>query len=198
MISSVSHEFHCPSCCLINSLQKSIEKISDIARQSIWIPISQGVSVGVCGLGFSIFIQGALSFIPAIDTIFADPAIAAEYLEGCAASFWDTAVAAPFWEEVIFRGVIQDALKFLAHKIVPDQDIEIFSYKMKLGTLVAIVATATLFGWAHLGSGLGIMHVILATVAGVAYGLLKEKQGLAASISAHMTNNAIVYGLGVV
>ena len=197
MISSVSLDRSnlCFSSDSAVSDQTTIQKIVDVAYQKIWVPISTGIIVGIGDLTFNVLLDNVLSLIPGFESFLADPSIAAEYMEQVLGSFWDTAIEGPFWEEMLFRGLLQEFFHWMAEKILPDRDVALFFCKMKLATLVSIVATAVLFGSVHLSSGFGISHAILATVTGITYGILRERYGLRASISAHMTNNAIVFGL---
>lgn len=195
MITYVSQSFHVPSLVEVKtSFQARAEKISQFAHEKLQ-SVSMGIQVGLLDLGFGIVASELFDLIPGFGDLLADPELAAEYLEEAMGSFWETAVLAPVVEEVLFRQVIQGAFKKLAEKVLPDQDVTLFSQTMKLAVLVAVVATAVLFGLVHLGSGLGIVQVILATSTGIVYGILKEKYGLTASISAHMTNNAVAFGL---
>lgn len=195
MISTLSNQevqYHSP---LRFSFSEVNQKVQKIAYESFWIPLSTGAQVAVYDLVLGLTLGSFLSAIPNVENFLADPAIADEYTEMVQMSFWDTAIKAPLIEEVVFRFVIQNTFKWIANAILPDQNIEIFSHPMKLATLVAVVATAVLFGSAHLGSGLGIIHFILATISGITYGILKENFGLRSSIAAHVTNNAICYGI---
>ncbi len=176
-------------------LQSTVQKTLDSASRNLyrlWTALSTGVVVGVANLSFEMILSDFLCVIPQLEEFLSDPDLALEYMES---SFFSDVVEAPILEEIIFRVIIQNFFHWISQKIVPDQNLEFFSCKLKLSLLVAIIATAILFGMAHLSSGLGIIHVILATVGGITYGILKEKQGLPASIAAHMTNNAIVYGI---
>jgi membrane protease YdiL (CAAX protease family) len=173
--------------------ENSIEsRVSTCAQNSFTYSLFKGISVGVANLSALICLSNLLSYIPNIETTLANPERALEYMES---NFTAEVIEAPILEEIVFRVLIQNFFHSLATKIVPDTDVEIFSSKLKLATLVSILATAALFGWAHITSGLGILHVILATISGITFGVLKEKYGLTASISAHMINNALVYAL---
>ena len=180
---------------LFDSICATTQKTLDVVYRNLWIPISTGILVGMGNFFVVSFLAEGLEWIPGLVDAFADAAIAQEYTETIMGSFWNTVVEGPFLEEVVFRVLIQDVLHKITQKIFPDVDVEIFSSTVKLAALVAIVASAIIFGWAHYSSGFGLLHVILATMSGITLGLLKHHHGLVASTAAHMTNNAIVFGL---
>ncbi len=76
-------------------------------------------------------------------------------------------------EEALFRGVLQ---RWLA---------------ARLGVPVAVLGAAVLFGLAHFGGGVG--YVLLATLAGIGYGLAYQISGqrLAAAILSHFALNLV-------
>lgn len=93
--------------------------------------------------------------------------------------FWIWAAANLFFgciaEEALFRGLIQNALTR--------------TFSFALGSYLAILITAILFGLLHFGGG--IKFILLAALAGVFYGLAYQKtQRIEASIITHFTLNA--------
>ena len=58
-------------------------------------------------------------------------------------------------------------------------------------SLMAILATSSMFGLAHLGNGIGLSKIVYTTAGGVIFGFLKEKEGPLASVVAHSTLNLI-------
>ncbi len=167
------------------------EKVSRIAYERFWVPVSIGMKVGVLDLICGISLATILEQIPGLASSLVDPAAAEEFLDGID-NFWETAVLAPVVEEIIFRGILYGFLRDVMEALLPDYDVPIFSFTVKLAALVAIVATAILFGWVHIANGIGVIHAILAGTTGVVYGILREKHGLISSTAAHMTNNALV------
>jgi membrane protease YdiL (CAAX protease family) len=98
----------------------------------------------------------------------------------------------PIVEEVLFRVVIQGSVKWVAAKILPNREIDILGYaKLPLPALVSLVATSILFGALHYSNG-GMLIVFCATVAGINFGLLKEKVGLVSSCASHMVTNSLI------
>jgi membrane protease YdiL (CAAX protease family) len=79
-----------------------------------------------------------------------------------------TAVVAPVVEELVFRGVVAEALR-------------------SRGDRVAVGVSAVLFAIAHLG------NLPYHAISGVALGALFRRRGLAASIGAHVGFNATVF-----
>lgn len=83
-------------------------------------------------------------------------------------------------EEVLFRGYIQGGLS-RRFKALPQ------------GQNLALLCAALLFGLAHLGAGW--QWVLLATIAGVGYGLAYRFGGLAAAVATHFGLNLLHFGL---
>jgi membrane protease YdiL (CAAX protease family) len=83
-------------------------------------------------------------------------------------------------EEALFRGYIQGGLsRRLQH--------------LHYGEHLALLIASLLFGLAHWGAG--CEWVLLATLAGVGYGLAYRFGGLAAAISTHFGLNLLHFGL---
>lgn len=83
-------------------------------------------------------------------------------------------------EETFFRGYLQEGLQQL---LIPKP----------YGFWIALILTSLLFGLVHLGGGWS--YVLMATVAGVGYGLAYRKGGLQSAILAHFTLNTIHFTL---
>ncbi|HEF4758086.1 TPA: CPBP family intramembrane metalloprotease [Pseudomonas putida] len=83
-------------------------------------------------------------------------------------------------EEALFRGYLQGGLsRRLAH--------------LPYGESLALLLASLLFGLAHLGAGW--QWVLLASLAGVGYGLAYRFGGLAAAIASHFGLNLLHFGL---
>ncbi|WP_430442949.1 MAG: CPBP family glutamic-type intramembrane protease [Pseudomonas piscis] len=83
-------------------------------------------------------------------------------------------------EEALFRGYIQGGLsRRLKH--------------LPYGENLALLASALLFGLAHLGAGW--QWTLLATVAGIGYGLAYRFGGLGAALATHFGLNLLHFGL---
>ncbi len=65
-----------------------------------------------------------------------------------------------------------------AQEIVPDRDIIVVFCKLKIATLVAILATAILFGIASFFGGVGFFPVIRSTCNNIAIDILRSHYGL--------------------
>ncbi|MND87664.1 CAAX amino terminal protease self- immunity [compost metagenome] len=83
-------------------------------------------------------------------------------------------------EEALFRGYIQGGLGRLLGT-------------RTYGSPLALIAASVLFGLAHIGGGW--QWVLLATLAGVAYGVAYHRGGLAAAVSTHFGFNLLHFGL---
>ncbi|MCH4880723.1 CPBP family intramembrane metalloprotease [Pseudomonas sp. TMW22090] len=83
-------------------------------------------------------------------------------------------------EEALFRGYIQGGLS---------QRLKHLPY----GEHLAVLLAATVFGLAHWGAGW--QWVLLATLAGIGYGLAYRFGGLAAAIATHFGLNLLHFGL---
>jgi membrane protease YdiL (CAAX protease family) len=114
-------------------------------------------------------------------------------------SFSDMAIIAPIFEEIVFRVLIHVPISWFVTTKVSDEEISfgIGSYRctMKKSQLITSIASGVLFGSLHYFVAKSVTQTILNTVTGIGYGILKEKYGLLAPISAHMTNNATLFGL---
>ncbi len=109
------------------------------------------------------------------------------------ARLFDEVVWVPFLEEFICRVLILGACKWVAVKIVPDHPVEILGVvKLPLSTLVAIVASGIIFGALHFpDGGLGLM--LVCSMSGILYGIVKEQVGLLGSYVAHGLNNGLCH-----
>lgn len=175
----------------VSQLKDITEKVGNFAHQHILKPCAIGVGVGLIKFPAMITFQAILGAFTGVAKAGHDPIKAAEYTKFILENFWKIAVIGPVIEEIIFRVVIQGCFDFLATKIFQDKEVEIFSYKIKLATLVSVVATSILFGLAHYSNGLGIAQVIGTTISGVILGVLRDQYNPLASMAAHITNNTL-------
>ena len=83
-------------------------------------------------------------------------------------------------EEALFRGYIQGGLS----RHLKDRPY---------GELLALLLASLVFGLAHIGAGW--QWVLLATLAGVGYGLAYRFGGLGAAIASHFGLNLLHFGL---
>lgn len=83
-------------------------------------------------------------------------------------------------EEVLFRGYIQGGLSRRLNNLPHGQTL-------------SLLLTALLFGAAHAGAGW--QWVLLATIAGIGYGLAYRFGGLGAAIATHLGLNLLHFGL---
>jgi uncharacterized protein len=83
-------------------------------------------------------------------------------------------------EEAVFRGYLQEGMtRRLGERRHADA--------------IAVMVAAVLFGLAHFAGG--IAYVLLATLAGVGYGIAYRLSGLQAAVLAHFTLNLLHFGL---
>ncbi|WP_460116893.1 CPBP family intramembrane glutamic endopeptidase [Pseudomonas sp. S2_C03] len=83
-------------------------------------------------------------------------------------------------EEALFRGYIQGGLSRVFNRLPQGENL-------------ALLLAALLFGLSHLGAGW--QWVLLATLAGIGYGLAYRFGGLAAAIATHLGLNLLHFGL---
>ncbi len=112
----------------------------------------------------------------------------------------------PLFEEALCRVIIHESLAWAAFQILPDKEyspgIGSYRYSIKLSQLVSSIASGIIFGMLHyrLYSKplTAVTQVILCSMDGIVWGLLKEKQGLVAPIAAHISLNIAVSGYKMV
>lgn len=118
-----------------------------------------------------------------------------------ASSFFDICIFAPVVEEVLFRGMLQPAVKTVAKYVfillgANDEFAERFA------RIHAIVITAIAFGLMHFANAFAIgcspmlflPQVVATTVMGIFFGIAKEyTDSLSAPIGLHMGNNIVAY-----
>jgi len=105
---------------------------------------------------------------------------------------------APVAEELVFRGGIQPLLTRTLIWLVPTTTAIFAGTGLSIAAAVSIVATAAIFGFAHIFNQHQNSHIqaIITAVEGVAFGILAAQFGLGASIAAHLTINTILITLG--
>jgi len=173
----------------LHGLGSMIKKVAVLFYENVCYPIHLGITVGIYDFSSSVLLELGLERM-GLGSVLANEIEAALYEESLKDVF-DAVVVAPILEEFIFRFLLQNVFHFVARNVLPDINVDLFSYQIKLAALTSIVATSLLFGLAHLGNGLGIIQVILCTVGGITLGILKQHYGMLACTAAHMTNNAI-------
>ncbi|MBM3192316.1 MAG: CPBP family intramembrane metalloprotease [Chlamydiae bacterium] len=107
--------------------------------------------------------------------------------------FWDMVVKYPIGEELIFRGLLQPFLSKGLLVCMP-QLAAPGLWDIPIANTVSAVAIGTGFGVLHYfgyKSG-GKQVALMGSVSGSFYGIIKERFGLATSISAHMIHNFMV------
>lgn len=102
-------------------------------------------------------------------------------------------LAAPFLEEGFFRGFLQPLVMRSIVILVPAAAAAFLGTSFTIASTVSIVATAALFGIAHIFNDHKNSHIqaALATVGGVLYGITAAQFGLPAAIAAHIINNTL-------
>jgi membrane protease YdiL (CAAX protease family) len=187
---SIKHTF--------SSLDETARKVGTFVHEKIISPVSIGIKTGVrYFVGATVASTVAISTFAAFDckSLVVDEAAVSRYRDILLSDPLSAIVTIPLAEEIVYRGFVQSAFEWLATRILPDVDLSLFGGSIKLAALVSVVGTSTLFGAVHLSNGIGIFHVVMAVVGGVTLGLLKHSHGMTASISAHMTINAMSLGL---
>jgi membrane protease YdiL (CAAX protease family) len=106
---------------------------------------------------------------------------------------------APIVEEGFFRGVLQPlATRTMIWLVPAAAATAFFGTGLSIATAVTIVATATLFGLAHLSNPHKNSHIqaIITGVDGIVFGVLAAQFGLGASIAAHIAGNTLLITIG--
>lgn len=104
--------------------------------------------------------------------------------------FWEMVVKYPIGEELIFRGLLQP---FLSNGLL------LYMPQLAAPVLLEIPA-ANVVSAIAIGTGFGIVHyfcyksggkevALISSISGSFYGMIKERFGLATSISAHIVHN---------
>lgn len=175
-------------------LDETIRKISKITHDLLLKPALIGFAGEVCLFTGNLALSQILN-LTSIGKVFASKKLSELYIKHVQNQLFTTIFLSPFLEEILFRFMIHHAIYSRLTQILPDINVDIFSYHIKLAELVSIVATSVLFGSLHLTSGLGLSHAILSTVSGITLGLLYHEFGPVTSTTAHVTVNAIALGL---
>ncbi len=108
--------------------------------------------------------------------------------------FHNFVIKYPILEETVFRGILQPYLSGKLPLFFPKLKSIPSVMGIPLANLVSSVALGVIFGSIHYlnyTSG-GIYVALIASISGSFYGLIKEKFGLASSISAHIIHNFMV------
>jgi hypothetical protein len=107
--------------------------------------------------------------------------------------FWEGVVIYPIGEELVFRGLLQPFLS---------QRLQLYMPQLAAPALLEM-PVANIVSALAIGTGFGIMHyfgyksggkqiALMASMSGSFYGVMKERFGLATSISAHMVHNFMI------
>lgn len=120
-----------------------------------------------------------------------DAKVASDYSKSVSSSLFDTAIVAPFLEEVIFRVSFQDIASRILGKILPDREIKLPFFKTKLTTIASIALASVAFGAAHLTNKTGLVQPLNCIFSGIVLGTIYHNYGFLSSFAAHATNNAI-------
>lgn len=99
-------------------------------------------------------------------------------------------IAAPVIEEIVFRGLLQPVLAYGITCAFPQLATPIV-LGVNSATLTSIAITSIGFGAGHYPnfSKGGVFPCVAAAVAGIVFGVARDRFGLIASIGAHMTAN---------
>jgi membrane protease YdiL (CAAX protease family) len=146
-------------------------------------PAAIGVVGGLVDFALGASVAGAC-YVSGLSTVRTGLGILSFHVPHPAWIPWIENCIAPLVEEIFFRGMIQEGLKDLACRVSPQ-------LPHSANKMIAIVVTAILFGLAHYLSAASALQVVVCTVSGVVLGVIKEKQGLVASTSAHVVSNLL-------
>ncbi len=173
-------------------MESTPEKVKNFFDGDFWKSISAGMCVGSIGLSLNLV---AKQLIHPLFCGFMESAQRKRDYHIMTRNLSTVVIKGPIIEELVYRVLIQDGFRWIAHRVLPDRDVEVFSCKMKLEVLASIIVSSTFFGMAHYSDGWGLYKVLAAGITGFAYGVLRKEYGVLGSISAHITNNALAFCL---
>ena len=177
-------------------VDQKIKEISEIFYDRVVYPVSIGALVETADFLVTTSVLtvfsalGFLEFVEEMGKEALDPTEVA--ISALLDSSWLENIIGPSFKEVIFKAVIQGSIRWVFTKILPDQEVDVLGYiKLSSSALISIVATSVLFGMAHYLDG-GIALVVVCTLNGFAFGVLKEKVGFFSGFAAHAVTNSLV------
>jgi len=164
------------------------KEISQLFHDHVVYPMGVGAVAGVVHFGFCCALLPSEAFSPSTDS---EPVDSTQEAFNALNDLLICSVV-PVVEEVLFRVVIQGNIKWVAAKILPNQEVNILGLvKLPLPALVSIASTSIIFGALHYPNG-GLPSVFSTAIGGVNLGLLKEKVGLISSCTAHVVANSLL------
>lgn len=174
------------------------QNLTETLRQKFQV-VRTGILHGFVGVPIAFVTVITLTYVLkylGLENVGKNSAAMKNYSKIVDSSFFDTAIMAPFLEELMFRVCLQDIMGSIFRKILPDRDVKLpFMEKIKLTALASIATASVLFGLMHLGNKTGLEQPINCMIGGFAYGLIYNKYGLFANFLAHATNNGIAFSL---
>jgi membrane protease YdiL (CAAX protease family) len=160
-----------------------VKKITGLAK-GCFSYLSRNLLVGVAvspifTIGTNIGIQ-LLQFIPAlVPSISASDDLSKHpYLQFVSGLNIRQIVSVGIREELLFRGFFPILINRAGSFVTGEKNNKTIHF-------ISQVASAILFGFAHSSTGMGPLQTISATIAGIAFGILKEKVGILACITTH-------------
>ena len=169
-----------------------IPTITGIVLGLLLIPnFGLGLAVGAADLAVTVV---SVLFLTHAGIIEEDKEKNSKYGKHLRSSLLSASFFGPIVEEGIFRGYIQPIMTKAIQILAPAAAAALLGGGMSVAVIVGIVATAVLFGAAHLSNPHKRAHVqaISATVTGIVLGILSAQFGIGASIAAHIANNSIL------
>ena len=160
-----------------------MNQVAQVLFSDLLLPAAVGIAIGTVSF---VLLSGAyIEELP--------KALYSLFRYGCRNT--TSSIIQPIFEELSFRGWCQENLFKYLSELFNDASITIFSHKIKLATIVSVIATAIFFGAAHILSGYGFIRIVQAAMSGLAYGVLKEEFGMLAPVAAHIVHNTLSDGL---
>lgn len=174
--------------------QRYLFLIPTVSAIAIGILFMPGFGVGLA-VGGAMFVATtiALNLLTSVGWIKDDEDENSLYSKLLNKNLLGVALFAPIAEEALFHGGLQPLLTYTIALIVPAASAALFGPMFTVATVVSIVATGVIFGAVHyLNPHKGAFEqAVLASIAGVAYGILTVQFGIGAAIAAHIVNNTI-------
>jgi hypothetical protein len=184
---------------LRDTLSSATQKAYAFTQKNIITPLSKSAVASGVAMGAGSFLTEVLLVIAVHSLLFSlccTTEACEQYERKIRSTPVFTVVLGPIEEEIIYRAIFQRSFNWCARQGLPDQEIDLFSLKVKLSSLVSIATASTVFGLAHLQNGTGATQALVTTLSGACLGALYQEYGLSASIPAHITNNALAIFVG--
>lgn len=174
-----------------SALQSNVKKVSDLAFNTFLVPVGAGFFVGM--MRYTVNLTATIGSIISTGLFHYAPK-AQKGIKLLDVDLFERTIVSPICEELLLRGIVQEAVKWAFSQVLPDMDIKIYGdYQVKLATLVATLTIGILMAAIDFYTGAGVTAILSSLVSAVTNGLLKEYFGLVAPVLSGITYNTMLY-----